>query len=113
MNNVFDVASEIRTNTGAKILRKISLEKMHYHLMDLFQDRTKIDEQVNLLDNEDGIRQTLRYIHCKNLNDERTIKFHQGWKQESDVFDEKRQIWIDSFIDPINDDLFIPRSDAK
>ena len=113
MNPGVDVASEIRTNIGENLVRKISLAKMHYHLMDLFQDRTKVDTHVNLLEDDDGIKKTLRYMHCQSLNDERTIEFHQSFKQESDVFDEKRQIWIDKYIDPINDDMFIPRDDAQ
>lgn len=113
MNNVIGLAESIRTSTSDKLHNNISLSRMHNSLVDLFLDRTAINKSVNLFDNSDGVKKTLRYIHCKDLNDERTIKFHQSWKQKDDVFDEKRQIWISRFIDTINDDLFIPRDDAQ
>ena len=112
MNDIVGVASQIRTNTGAKLLRKISLDRMENSLMDLFVDRTKQDT-VNRLNSEDGIRKVLKYSHCQRLNDARRIEFGNSFKQADDVFDEKRQIWIDKYIDPIKDDLFIPRDDSN
>ena len=111
MNYFVDAASEIRTNTGAKLLRKISLRSMHNSLIDLFQDRTSMDN-VNLFD-EDGIRKVLRYSKCQDLNDASTIEFNQSSKQDDYVFDESKQIWIPSRVNPITDDLFIPRDDAQ
>lgn len=107
------LSSSIRTIASAKLLRTISLSRMHNSLLDLFVDKNAIDESVNLFADEDGVMQTLRYMHCLSLNDEKTIAFNQSWKQQDYVFDEKRQIWIDSYIDTINDDLFIPRDDAQ
>ena len=112
MNDVVGVASQIRTNTGAKLLRDISLDRMQNSLLDLFMDRNKQDK-VNLLADEDGIRKVMRYSNCLHLNDARTIEFCNSFKQADDVFDEKRQIWIDRFIDTEKDDLFIPRDDSN
>ena len=112
MNNIVGVASQIRTNTGAKLLRKISLKRMNNRLMDLFMDRTKQDS-VNRFADEDGIRKVMQYNHCLHLNDARTIEFGNSCKQADDVFDEKRQIWISRFIDTEKDDLFIPRDDGN
>lgn len=111
MNNFVGVASQIRTNTGAKLLRKISLDRIQNSLMELFEDRTK--QKTNLFADEDGIRKVLRYSNCLHLNDARTIEFGNSFKQANDVFDEKRQIWIDRFIDTEKDDLFIPRDDSN
>ena len=109
MNNVVGVASQIRTNTGAKLLREISLKTMKRKLIDLFKDRTS-DKPVNLF-NDDKIRKVMQYKRCKSLNDKRKIEFHQSCIQDSDVFDESKQIWIPNSVNPINDDLFIPRND--
>jgi len=106
------LASEIRTSVGDKLSRNVSLVKMHNSLSELFIDRTAIDTSLRRFFSEDGMKKSMQQSNCKSLNDERTIKFHQSIKQQDDVFDEKRQIWIDKFIDPIKDDLFIPRSDA-
>lgn len=111
MNNVVGVASQIRTNTGAKLLRKISLDIMENSLIGLFIDRTNDDTSLRNCFNDDKMMEILKCGDCLSLNDERTIKFHQNWKQDSYVFDESRQIWYDSNINPITDDLFIPRDD--
>ena len=113
MNNGIGLSSSIRTNCSEVLSRKISLVKMHHGLMDLFVDRTKIDTSLRRFMNDESLNKSMQYSRCKSLNDERTIKFNQSCKQESDVFDETRQIWIDEFIDPINDDMFIPRDDAN
>lgn len=113
MNNVIGLSSSIRTNTGARLLRNISLARMHNSLMDLFVDRTAVDTSLRRLVSEDGIRKVVKYNKCESLNDERTIKFNQSFKQADDVFDEKRQIWINKYIDTEKDDLFIPRDDAQ
>lgn len=110
---MISLASEIRTSVGDKLSRNVSLVKMHNSLSELFVDRTSIDTSLRRLFDEDKMKKSMQYSHCKSLNDERTIKFNQTCKQESDVFDEDRQIWIDEFVDPINDDLFIPRDDAQ
>ena len=48
------------------------------------------------------------------LNEEPFSKIKDGSKTiEMRLFDEKRQIWIDRFVDTINDDMFIPRDDAN
>ena len=107
------LASEIRTRTGERLLRKISLVKMHYSLIDLFVDRTDIDTSLRRLFDKDGIDKAMQFSNCQYLNDERTINFHQGLKQDGDVFLESKQIWIPSSVDPIKDDLFIPRDDAQ
>ena len=113
MNNLLVLSESIRTMASDKLLKNVSLNRIHNCLIDLFLDRTVNDTPINLLDNEDGVKKTLRFIHCQNLNDEKVIKFNQNWKQADDVFDEKRQIWIDRFIDTEKDDLFIPRDDAQ
>ena len=112
MNSGVGVASQIRTHTGAKLLRSVSLKRMENSLMDLFIDRNN-DDTVNRLINEDGIRKVLRYSHCKRLNDKRRIEFNNSCKQANDVFDETRQIWISPNVDPMKDDLFIPRDDVN
>ena len=111
MNSV-DLSSSIRTNTGAKLLKEISLDKMHNSLMGLFVDKTKNETRINLFD-KDEVKKTLAYNHCKSLNDKRTIEFHQSFKQEYYVFNEKRKIWISRYIDSEKDDLFIPRDDVN
>ena len=111
MNSV-ELSSSIRTNTGAKLLKEISLDKMHNNLMGLFVDKTKNETRINLFDN-DEVKKTLAYSHCKSLNDKRTIDFHQSTKQEYYVFNEKRKIWISRYIDSEKDDLFIPRDDVN
>ena len=108
MNSGVGVASQIRTHTGAKLLRNVSLKTMKRKLIDLFKDRS--DESVNLFDNG-RIRKVMQYKHCKTLNDKRKIEFNQSCKQDSFVFDESRQIWYDSNVDPITDDLFIANDD--
>ena len=108
----FILSSSIRTIASNKLFSTISIPRMQRKLIELFDDGTENDK-VSLLDDDGGVKKSLRYIHCKSLNDARTIAFNQGWKQANDVFDEKRQIWIDEFIDPINDDMFIPRDDAQ
>lgn len=107
------LASEIRTRTGERLSRKISLVKMHYSLIDLFVDRTEVDTSFRRFMNEDNFKRTMQFSNCQYLNDERTINFHQGLKQDDDVFLESKQIWIPSSVDPIKDDLFIPRDDAQ
>lgn len=110
--NKLGMASTIRTSCAEMLARKRSIKRMQNSLIELFVDRTKDDKPVNLFDNN-KIKQTLRYSHCKSLNDKRTIDFNQSFKQEDDVFDEDRQIWISSYMDPVKDDLFIPRDDAQ
>jgi len=112
MNKASLLASSIRTNCAERLLGTISIPRMHNRLMDLFVDRTAIETSL-FESSKERILKNLSYSHCLSLNDERKIKFHQSWKQESYVFDEKRQIWIDKSIDPINDDMFIPRDDAQ
>ena len=43
----------------------------------------------------------------------KTVKFQQSFKQDSDVFDEKRQIWFSCTVDLVEDDLFIPKDDVN
>ncbi|MBR2651744.1 hypothetical protein IKD48_03055 [bacterium] len=106
------LSSSIRTNSSDKLLRTISLPGMYTELIDLFVDRTAKDTSINGFANDEKINEFLKYSHCLSLNDERTIKFNQGWKQEDDVFDEKLQIWISKFIDTEKDNMFVPRVDA-
>lgn len=108
---MISLASEIRTRVGEKLSRNVSLVKMHNSLSELFVDRTSIDTSLGRFFKFD--KDAPRYYHCLCLNDERTIKFHQSTKQDSYVFDEQRQIWIDEYIDPIKEDYFIPRDDAQ
>lgn len=107
------VSSTIRTNCAERLLRKISLKTMQRKLNELFVDWQEQENKTNLLEDNDGLRKVMKYNRCESLNDERTIEFHQSWKQDSYVFDETRQIWIDENVDPINDDMFIPRDDAQ
>ena len=107
------LASEIRKSVGDKLSRNISLLKMHNSLSELFVDRTSIDTSLARFFNDDTLEQSMKFHHCQCLNDERTIKFHQSLKQDDDVFLESKQIWIPKTIDPIKDDLFIPRDDAQ
>ena len=101
---MISLASEIRINVSERLSRNV-----HDKLLELFVDRTSIDTSFRRLmgKNED----TPRYDHCLYLNDEKTIKFHQSFKQDSDIFDEKRQIWVSDSVDLVEDDLFIPRDD--
>ena len=80
---------------------------------ELFVDWNRTDSDSNsVFGDADGVLEYSRYYNCQSLNDERTIKFNQGWKQEDDVFDEKLQIWISKFIDTEKDNMFVPRVDA-
>ena len=95
-----ELIETIRTNCAERLLRTISLKKMQRKLNELF-----VDWQVQSnIESDDGIQKTIKYNKCESLNDERTIKFNQRFKQATDVFDETRQIWIDKYIDPINDE---------
>ena len=106
------ISSSIRTNSSDVLLRNVSIKRMHNSLIDLFVDRTNLDT-ISGIGDEDSIKQMMQFNKCNSMNDERTIKFHQSWKQASDVFDEKLQIWIDKSIDTEKDNLFIPRDDAQ
>lgn len=119
MMNVLNVVvmllinSKIRTKCADELQRTISLKSMQNCLMDLFCDRTKIETSLRRFFDEDNIKNTPRWYNCLSMNDERTIKFHQGFKQQNYVFNEDKQIWIDPFVDPIEHDYFIPRDDAN
>lgn len=108
-----DLSENIRTIASDKLQRNVSLKRMQRKLNELFVDWKTKENPTNLFEKDDGIRKVMKYNRCESLNDARTIKFHQSWKQDSYVFDETRQIWIDEHIDPINDDMFIPRDDAQ
>lgn len=105
------LSSTIRTSASDTLLNTISLKEMQDKLFDLFIDRENKKTVVNLLETN-AMKESLRYIHCRQLNDELTIDYNQKWKQSNDIFDEKRQIWIDKYIDAEKDDMFIPRDDA-
>ena len=107
-----DISIGIRTISAGKLQRDVSLSRMHHSLIDLFVDRTAINSEINLIGN-DRMLENLRFMHCQSLNDERTIAFHQGWKQADDVFDEQRQIWIPNSVDVEKDNMFVPRDDAN
>lgn len=109
----FILSSSIRTIASDKLQRTISLKRMQRKLNELFDGGTEKNNPISLFDDDNAVKLSLRYMGCQALNDERTIAFNQRWKQKDDVFDEKRQIWIDKYIDPINDDMFIPRDDAQ
>ena len=112
MNSNVSLSENIRTNCADKLLRNVSLEKMHNSLIDLFVDRTSADTTLRNLMNDESMKKLLRYGNCLCLNDERTIKFHESTKLNCDVFDESRQIWIPDYV-KLDDDLFIPRDDAQ
>lgn len=114
MNNApLSLSSSIRTISSDKLLRTISIPRMQRKLIELFVDRTKKENPLFSDDDKEQLDKVLKFNHCLSLNDERTIAFNQGWKQEDDVFDEKRQIWISGHINPIEDDVFIPRDDVQ
>ena len=117
MNNATLFLSEsIRTIASDKLFGNISLARMQGKLIGLFVDwnANDVNDSDSVFgDYTDGMKRIMQFSKCESLNDERTIEFHQGWKQESDVFDESRQIWIPYGVDPINDDMFIPRDDAQ
>lgn len=101
---MISVASEIRLKVKDKLANTPTT-----NLLNLFVDRTSIDTSFRRfmgVNNDNP-----RYDHCLCLNDEKTIKFNQNLKQDSDVFDEKRQIWVGGTVDLVEDDLFIPRDD--
>ena len=109
----FILSSSIRTISSDKLQRTISIPRMQRKLIELFEDGTEKDNKVSLFGDDSAFKESLRYMHCQSLNDERTIKFHQGWKQDGYVFNEKLQIWIDGSIDVEKDNLFVPRVDAQ
>ena len=109
---MIDLASRIRTRTSERLLNKTSLSpiKLHKNIIGLFVDRTSIDTTLRrFMKVDDDI---LKYPHCLCLNDEKTIKFHQGFKHNHYIYDEERGIWRDADINPIRDDCFIPRDDS-
>lgn len=110
---MFVLSQNIRTNTDDKLVRKVSLVKMHNSLISLFVDNTSADTKIRNLLDEDCMKMLLRYSDCLSLNDEKTIAFHQRCRQDDYVFDEDRQIWIDGTVDTEKNDLFIPRDDAQ
>lgn len=113
MVSITGLSKSIRTIASDKLLRTLSLTKMQRSLNELFVDWNTKDNPRTLFEDNDGVMKVMQYNHCQTLNDERTIAFHQSWKQADDVFDEKRQIWISAHIDAEKDDMFIPRSDAQ
>ena len=113
MDSAIGLAESIRTISSDKLQRTISISRMKRKLIELFVDRTKTESPLFSNDDKEEIKQVLKFNNCLSLNDERTIAFNQGWKQEDDVFDESRQIWISGHINPIEDDVFIPRDDVQ
>lgn len=109
---MIELASRIRTRTSEKLSTKtnISPVKLHRNIMNMFIDRTSIETSFRRFMGKN--KDTLRYDYCKCLNDKETIQFQQSYKQDGDVFDEKRQIWVSGYVDLVEDDLFIPRDDA-
>ena len=100
------LASEIRINVNKRLSRNV-----YDKLLELFVDRTSIDTSFRRFMGKN--ENTPRYSHCLCLNNEKTIKFNQSFKQDSDIFDEKRQIWVSDSVDLVEDDLFIPRDDVN
>ena len=96
MNKAPLLATAIRTNCAERLLRTISIQRMHYSLMDLFVDRTAIDTSLRRYFSEDAIEQILVYNDCLKLNDENTIDFNNSFS--------------DSGMNPIdeNHNMFIP-----
>ena len=109
----FVLSSLIRTIASDKLQKNVSLSRMQRKLIELFVDWNKKENSTNLFEKDDGIKRVMKYNNCESLNDERTIKFNQRFKQTGDVFDETRQIWISEFVDPIEDDMFMSRDDAN
>ena len=98
--------SEIRLKVKDKLANTSNT-----NLLDLFVDRTSIDTSFRRFMGVN--KDNPRYDNCLCLNDEKTIKFHQSLKQDNDVYDEKRQIWVGGTVDLVEDDLFIPRDDVN
>lgn len=94
MNNGIGLSSSIRTNCSEVLSRKISLVKMHHSLIDLFVDRTKIDTSLRRFMDDESLNKSMQYSRCHSLNDD-------------------SYSWDFDGIDPIKDNLFIPRDDAQ
>ena len=103
---MISVASQIRIKVKDRLANTLDT-----NLLDLFIDRTSIDTSFGRFMGKNKDNQ--RYDHCLCLNNEKTIKFHQSFKQDNDVFDEKRQIWVSATVDLVKDNLFIPRDDEN
>ncbi len=108
---MLDLAYRIRTKSCERLLTRTSIspDTLNTNLLGLFIDRKSIDTSFRRFFGRNKDRPL--YRHCQSLNDARTIDFHQRVKQESDVFDEKRQIWIPNYVDLETDDLFIPKEE--
>lgn len=109
---MIDLTTRIRTRASERLSTRTSISpvKLHRNIMKLFIDRTSIETSFRRLMGKN--KDTPRYKHCLCLNDEKTIEFNQRLRQDNDVFDEKRQIWISDYVNVIEDDLFIPREDS-
>ena len=61
MNSVVSVASNIRTIASDKLLKNVSLKRMHNSLIELFVDRTAIDNDNGT--NDEDVFEVLRYLN--------------------------------------------------
>lgn len=68
MNSELSVASQIRTNCAEILTKKIPLDRMHYYLMDLFQDRTKIDTSIFGRFTDEDSKKHEKYTDCWKIN---------------------------------------------
>lgn len=97
MNKAPLLSTAIRTNCAERLLRTISIPRMHNSLSELFVDSIK--NETSLFESKkEHFMMVMKYNNCLHLNDERTFEFNQRFKQSYDVYD---------------DNLFIPRDDAQ
>lgn len=95
LNNIINLSSQIRTNSGETLLRDISIARMHGILIDLFFDRTSIDTSLARFFNKDNLKENLAYNDCLRLNDEQTRDFYKSFEQPSDKpIDESHNLFI-------------------
>lgn len=68
MNNIIGLSETIRTIASDKLLKNISLKRMHYYLMDLFHDRTNIDTSIFGRFADEDTKKHAKYTDCLNFN---------------------------------------------
>lgn len=98
MDSVIGLSENIRTRTGAKLLRKISLQTIHFKLMELFVDRFKLEQEI--LDNikpeiDVGYLLSRDYLIQEYCYCEHSVPQMQGYHERIHGFDKSDLIFIE------------------
>ena len=96
MDSVIGLSENIRTRTGAMLLRTISLKHIHAKLNQLFVDRLELQDELLKKSKQDWIDACLTFDneHRKQQN---CFLMHKDWNQFERMA--KHQNWQDLFIE--------------